>query len=470
MKKINYVFLVFSFIFYLLIIFFPQYSGNLLVFSFWSSLIYLYLLWNKYPNYLFLVYLLFCFMYLFSYQLGEVTFLLLIMIVFYTILTKIFDLYKVSKNYFLIKTPIFEILALVALFIGAIFNISFYYVSLVFFIFIMNSSIIYPLLLHICLYKLNSKNIIINNKNSFINLYKIDSIIFNKTGVLTLGKLNISEVETGKEKMFWKYLSYAEETRNDRISTLIKESDNYQKVDLKKRSNYKEYFNGISYKYLTKNILVGNKDFLFERGIRIFDEEKSGTYIYVVCNDNILGYIIISDKLDLNTKKVISNFKSLGIKNFSVFSKDQEKLTTLVSRTLGIKSSYGNLTTKKSDFWLYYLKKINGDKIAFIGNDDVDYDVKAKIKLVSSNRNNNKDDIIILERSLDKCILLFRISKLLHSYRVFIGITYVFGLILLLLFSLLFFNRIWMLQLCSLVWILGIIVYFIIMVKKLMED
>ena len=356
MKKWNYIFLALSFVFYLLIIIFPYSSGNLLVLSLWSNLIYLYLLWSKYPNYPVPLYLLFCFRYLFNYQLGEVTFLLLIMIVFYTIMVKIFDHFKVPKNYFLSKISFFELLTFMALFIGSILNISFYYISLLFFMFFMGSNIFYPLLLHVSLYRLTKKNIIVNDINVFCELYKIKTIIFNKTGVLTLGNFTISEVVTDKEKTFWKYLSYAEATRDDRISTLIKNSDNYQKVDLKKRSDYRDYPNGISYKYLTKNILVGNRDFIFERGIKVLDEEKSGTYIYVVCNDKIIGYIIISDKLDLNTKMIISKFKDLGIENFSVFSKDQEKLTTLVSRTLGIKNSNVNLTTKKKNLCIYYLK------------------------------------------------------------------------------------------------------------------
>lgn len=469
MKKWNYIFLALSFLFYLLIIIFPYQSGNLLVLSFSFSLIYLYILWIKYPNYLLPIYLLFCFRYMFNYQLGEVTFLLLIMSLIYTILTKIFNYFKLSKNS-LNKPTYYDLILLLIIIMSFIFDISFYYISIIYFIFFIGSTSFYQLLFHVCISKLKENNIIINNTSSFKNLYKINTIIFNKTGVLTEGDFTILDINTTKEKLFWKYLSYAEETKDDRISKTIKNSDKYQKANLKKRSNYHESFNGLSYKYLTKNILVGNKEFLLEHGVNVYEEELIGTVIYVVENEKIIGSITLSDKINLNNKKIITRLKELGVSHVSIFSKDQDKLTTTVSRALGIKDSYGSLTTLKGDFWLYYLKQIYGDKIAFISNDDIEYDVKVKIKLTSNHTNNDKDDIIVLDSNLNNCAKTFALSKKLYKCKISWFKIVLLGQLLILLTSLLFFTRIWMIALFSLLWMIGWLICFIIKIIKTVKE
>lgn len=470
MKKWNYIFLILSILCYFLIIIFPIHSGTLLVLSFCIGLIYFYLLWNRYPNYQLPLYLLFLFRYMLNEELGEVTFLLIILLLFYTILINIFEHFKVPKNYFLMKVSVWELLAFITILISAILPISFYYIAIIFFIFFMENRMLSSFLTWSSFYKLSKEKIIVNNEASFKNLYKTKNIIFNKTGTLTLGEFLVSEVETNKEKLFWKYLSYAEATKENRIASYIRTLENYQKVDLKKRTNYHEFKNGIRYQYLTKKILVGNKEFLREFGINVLEEELVGTYIYVAENNKIIGHITLSDKVNLNTKKIISEFKDLGISHFTVFSNDQDKLTTTVSRSLGIRDSYGDLTVKKGDFWLYYQKQIHGTETIFIHDDDTSYDVKVKINLSNVNRNNDKDDIIILEHNLKSCVRLLKLSKALHQYQLFWIAIISLGQGLLSLFSLLFFHKIWMIALFSLIWMLIWISFSTLKIVKSWEE
>ena len=470
MKKWNYIFLIISILFYFLIMIFPIHSGTLLVLSFCIGLIYFYIVWNLYPNYQLPLYLLFLFRYLLNEELGEVTFLLIILLLFYTVLINIFERLKLPRNYFLMKASVLELLAFITILISTILPFSFYYIAIIFFIFFMGNRMLYSFLTWSSFYKLSKEKIIVNNEVSFKNLYKTKNIIFNKTGTLTLGEFTVSEVETNKEKLFWKYLSYAEATRDNRIATYIRTLENYQKVDLKKRTDYHEFRHGIIYQYLTKRILVGNKDFLMEFGIDILEEELVGTYIYVAENNKILGHITLSDKVNLNIKKIISEFKDLGINHFTVFSNDQDKLTTTVSRSLGIRDSYGNLTSKKGDFWLYYQKQIHGNETIYIHDDDTNYDVKVKINLSNVNSNNDKDDIIILEHNLKSCIYLLKLSKVLHQYQAFWIVIISLGQFLLAILSLLFFNKIWMIALFSLIWMLIWISFSTLKIVKSWEE
>lgn len=458
-----------SFLLYFLIVFFPASSPALLSLSFCLGLIYLYLLWNRYPNYLLPLYFLFVFLHMFEYRFGEVTFLVLLMVIFYTVLFKLFNYLNIPKNYFLIKKSYIQLLLLIILVLGTVFDISFYYLTLIFMVIFVKNEMFSSLLILVFILKLKDKAII-NSIDRFENLYKIKTIIFNKTGVMTLGDLCILNTVTTKPKLFWKYLSYAEVNRDDRIAEVIKCSPEFKCFNSKKCSNYCNYDNGTSFTFSKKTILVGNRNFLMDRGINILEEETAGTYIYVVQNDNIIGYLVLTDKIDLNNKKVIDKLRRLGVDHFVLFSNDQDKLTTTVARTLGIKNSYGGLNYDKRRFWLYYLKEQYSDEIAFISDDEINDDVKVKINLSYTINDNSKSDIIIIDHKLSSCLDLFRFSKILHLYELSLFKMMLLGQVLIIILGLILFTKIWMIVLFTFIWVLFWIIYYILKIIKLREE
>lgn len=470
MKKWYFIFLIISILFFVNSFLFPILDDSFLFVFFWVALIYFYILWKRYPNYQAPLYLLFIFRYLFSFNLEEVILITFIMLSFYTLLVFLFDHFKIDRKVFINKVSYVEWLGLLIVIISFFVDVSFYYIVLLFSVVFMGIFLFYPFFLELSLFKLREKKVVVNNLNSFEHLYKIRNIIFTKTGVLTLGDYTLQEVFTSSPKNLWKYISYAEATKNDRIANFIRGCSEYQKVDLRKRLSYQEFDNGISYQFSKKQILVGNRTFLNEHGIEVDLEEISGTFIYVVQDNKVIGHIVLADKINLANKKVILNLRDLGIKHFVVFSKDQEKLTAVVSRTLGIRDSYGDLTLKKSNFWLYYHKSQYGDETALVSDNLVYGNVKVKIKFASNIKNNDNSDIIILEQDLNKCVDLFKLSKLLYKTKLSLIKMTFFGQLLLLVCGLLWFNKIWMVVSFSFIWMLVMLLCGAFKILKSVEE
>lgn len=442
MKK-RYFFLVLSILFYSFSFLLTSFSNNLILISFWLGLVCFYLLWKQYPSYNYLTFILFIFRYLFEFRLEEATILLIILCVFGSIFNRICMVYNIDQKTFS-KFRIFDLFTILVIVLSFFVSLPFYYVTLIFSLFYTISFNIYSLILGISLFKLNSNNILVLDTKKYQDLSISDGIIFTKTGVVTLGEFEIEELEANNIKLFWEYLSLAQSYRNDRIASYIKNNKKYVKNSKLKVSSYKSFYNGISYKVGHKNILVGDKNFLLEHGITVTDYSKIGTIIYVYENKKVIGYVILNDKMKVSTKEIIYKLSKM-VNKIILFSKDQERLTTNVARTLGVTSSYGELTEKNTSFWLYYIKNQIGDKLVIISDNSTDYDVNTKINMGTAFENNDNSDIIILNNKLEDCLMLFELSYKLKTIKRNIIWGYLFSSIMIILSGLLWINKIWVL-------------------------
>lgn len=418
---------------------FTYFRFGFLLISFMCCICLMGLLWNKdkFYHYPFLV--LFIFKFLLSERYSEGILLFIIMGTFLVVLSKIKDIFFIDDVSYKRKLNNLDVLCIVFLIVSLCLP-SLYYSGLLFFIFFINSLLVFDFFLYINWWKLRNNNIYVLNGNRFLDLTKMKTIIFNKTGVLTLGELEIKEVISDDEKAFWKYLSYAEVTRDDRIANLIRKNSNYKKVDLSKRKRYQEFNNGVVYYLDRKKVIVGNSNLLKEHGIEII-EKDIGTFIYVALNKKVIGYLEVVDKINLGNKKVISDLKKLGNYYMVVFSNDQKQLVKLVSKTLGIYDSYGELTPQSRDFWLYYLKMQHGDSVLLVSDDDIDLDVSVRINLIAFPLNDyGKSDIIVLGNDLGKVNLLLKSSQYLEKLRIKLFLTSIFGKFLIVLISLLWIS------------------------------
>lgn len=449
MAKFSIISLLVSVLFYFTCLCFESNSVFLII-SLCFSILSLILLFKKFRCINVLSYCFMCILLLFKTDMNEVVIISLIGGLLNNLIFIIFDLEDLK-----IKLSIFDIISIFILLIGFYIPISYYYVVLTFLLFSSSFPIIYSLYKSVINKELEKNNIKVNRFDKFEKLCNIKNIIFSKTGVLTLGQFEINKIVANNENLFWKYLTYAEATRNDRIGKIVMENTPIKKYDLTKRLNYHDFYNGIKYYFGKKEILVGNSIFLYEHDVEVKEEVLAGTVVFVSVDKKIIGYMVLTDKMRLSTKDIINNFRSMGIKHFSIFSNDQERLNTVVSRTLSIHNNYGNLTKQSKEFWLYYLKQQHGKNVILISDDHTDFDVTVKINLNSNTFNGSKNsDIIVLDKDLKKTNYVYEMSILLNRWKKNLLFLLVIGKLLLVLISLLFISDIWIIVLCNYVWIL----------------
>ncbi len=198
---------------------------------------------------------------------------------------------------------------------------------------------------------LAAKNgLLIKNRTAFENARKITTIVFDKTGTLTVGKFEVSKVVSLQkelnEKEIIRLASALEQKSEHPIATGI-----LQKVkDLKITIPATENFNAITGKGVEatvegKKILVVSPGYLKEKDITVpdgFTANVTETVVFVIVNDQLAGYIALSDEIRSESAEAIKTLKQNNIKSI-LLTGDNNKVAASVSKTLGMDSYFAEV-------------------------------------------------------------------------------------------------------------------------------
>ena len=193
---------------------------------------------------------------------------------------------------------------------------------------------------------LSAKNgLLIKNRTAFENARKITTIVFDKTGTLTIGKFQVSKIvslqKDSNENEILRLASALEQKSEHPIATGI-----LQKVkDLSITIPSTENFNAITGKGVEatvegKKILVVSPGYLKEKNITVpdgFTANDTETVVFVIINDQLAGYIALSDEIRPESADAIKTLKENKIKSI-LLTGDNNKVAKSVSETLGMEN------------------------------------------------------------------------------------------------------------------------------------
>lgn len=193
---------------------------------------------------------------------------------------------------------------------------------------------------------ISAKNgLLIKNRTAFENARKITTIVFDKTGTLTVGKFEVSKIvslqKDVNENEIIRLASALEQKSEHPIATGI-----LQKVkDLSITIPATENFNAITGKGVEatvegKKILVVSPGYLKENNITVpdgFTANDTETVVFVIINNQLAGYIALSDEIRPESAEAIKTLKENNIKSI-LLTGDNNKVAKSVSETLGMDS------------------------------------------------------------------------------------------------------------------------------------
>jgi P-type Cu2+ transporter len=198
---------------------------------------------------------------------------------------------------------------------------------------------------------LSAKNgLLIKNRTAFENARKITTIVFDKTGTLTVGKFEVSKIVSLKKEVneneIIRLASALEQKSEHPIATGI-----LQKVkELSITVPATENFNAITGKGVEatlegKKILVVSPGYLKENNITIPDDFTANdreTVVFVIINNELAGYIALSDEIRPEAAEAIQTLKQNNIKSI-LLTGDNSKVAASVSKTLGMESFFAEV-------------------------------------------------------------------------------------------------------------------------------
>ena len=259
--------------------------------------------------------------------------------------------------------------------------------------------------------------ILIKGSSYVEKLNKANVFIFDKTGTLTKGNFVISKIypENKKDEIL-KYASICEYNSNHPIALAIKKSytfevDNtYDLIDVAGK--------GLIAKKDNELIFAGNNKLMLDYNINVPNVNEIGTTIYIAKNNQFIGYLVVSDEIKDDSKKLIKYLKQNNIKTI-MFTGDNEKIASSVANELCISEYKASLLpqNKAEELKNMLNNKNKNDVICFVGDGINDApslmmsDIGISMGGIGSDAAIEASDIVLMHDDLDSLIIAKKIAK-----------------------------------------------------------
>lgn len=219
--------------------------------------------------------------------------------------------------------------------------------------------------------------ILIKSGGALEGAYKINTIVFDKTGTITEGKPKVTDIITQgiSEDEFIKIAASAEKGSEHPLAEAIVEEGKNRGIDLIDIKEFKSVpGEGIIAFLDDKEILLGNKRLMINNNIELKDIEEKATMLakqgktpmYMAIDNTLVGIIAVADTLKENSKKAIEALHKLKIE-VVMLTGDNERTAKAIAKEVGIDRIVSDvLPIDKAN----EIKKLQeeGKKVAMVGD------------------------------------------------------------------------------------------------------
>jgi P-type Cu2+ transporter len=185
--------------------------------------------------------------------------------------------------------------------------------------------------------------LLIKNRTAFENARKITTLVFDKTGTLTVGKFEVAKIvsltEGLSENELLKYAAALEQNSEHPIATGIMQKAKILAIQIPVVGN----FNAITGKGVEAtiegyDIKIVSPGYLKESNVKLPEDymtDASETVVFVLINNQLSGYIALSDNIRPESAEAI---RALGIDNIKsvLLTGDNRRVAETVARKLGM--------------------------------------------------------------------------------------------------------------------------------------
>ncbi len=275
--------------------------------------------------------------------------------------------------------------------------------------------------------KAAENGILIKSAEALEVLSFTDTIILDKTGTVTSGKMSVTDVIVLDEKFteteFLKYAYSLENGSEHPLSHAIKEKAVSSNLTFFDTENFKIYAGkGISATINNNEWISGNNKLLADYGINTSSftdiEEKlkkeGKTTLIFAENKLPVGIIAISDTVKANAKTAISALKSLG-KDVIILTGDNKETAKAVKEAVGADDFVAEVLPQDKEAFIKSLQK-NNKKVAMVGDgiNDSPALISADVGIAIGAGTDiaiDSADIVLMKSSLEDIVTAVELSK-----------------------------------------------------------
>ena len=291
----------------------------------------------------------------------------------------------------------------------------------------------------------SAKGILVKGSNYLEMLAGTKYVVCDKTGTLTKGVFEVTDVhpENGFNRdALLKYAVYAESYSTHPISKSLKEAYGKDADSGKVEDVHEISGHGVTAMVEGKNVYAGNVKLMNKYSIKYSQPDKTGTEVHVAVDGKYAGYILISDVIKPNAKEAVAQLKRAGVEHVVMLTGDTKKVADAVGEQLGIDIVKSELlpSDKVSEVEKLLDEKGEKEKLAFVGDGINDAPVLSRADIgiamgaMGSDAAIEAADIVLMDDDPAKIALAMKISRktlsIVHQNIVFaLGVKFLFLLL-----------------------------------------
>lgn len=260
--------------------------------------------------------------------------------------------------------------------------------------------------------------ILVKGGNYLESLNKVSTIVFDKTGILTYGKYEVTQIVpignvTPAELIH--YAAVAETHSTHHIARAIFLANGHKPAV---NVNITESAHGIIAHTAKDKIAVGSAEFMQQFGISNLPSFNQTT-VFVAVNDQYIGYILISDTIKSNAHRALEELKSMGMRCIVMLTDNKKETAQNFVTDLGLDSYRSGLLPqdKVAELEKLMQEDKNGGKVIFVGDGINDAPVISRADVgiamggIASDAAIAAANIVIMNDDISKISMALRIAN-----------------------------------------------------------
>jgi len=221
------------------------------------------------------------------------------------------------------------------------------------------------------------KGILIKGGEALETAHKLKCVVFDKTGTITKGEPEVTNLVLGKGVSERKLLEIAgsiEKNSEHPLAEAIVNKAKVSKIKWKKVVGFKAITGkGVRARVSGKEYLLGNLRLMQERKISLSSfqkkitslEEEGKTAMILSENKKVLGIIAVADEIKEDSPRAIRELKKLGIEVYMITG-DNKRTATAIAKKTGIKNFFAEVLPGEK---VKYVKRLQRKgKVAAVGD------------------------------------------------------------------------------------------------------
>lgn len=215
--------------------------------------------------------------------------------------------------------------------------------------------------------------ILIKGANYIDALKEVTTVVVDKTGTLTKGVFRVTETvpRNGFDADRLLLLAaHAEAHSTHPIARSIRDAygaglDADAVSDVREEKGY-----GVIARLSGQTIMAGSDRLLHREGIEHSDCDAHGTVVYVVCDRQYAGYLVIADEIKSEAAAAIADLRTVGVEQVVMLTGDGEAVARRVAEEVGVDSWYAELLPEDK---VHRVEELvaglpPGKRLAFVGD------------------------------------------------------------------------------------------------------